>query len=201
MRTAVGTLALAAAATVLPVLLLACGSAADTAAEVAADVAADTATDTPSAPSTERADVWEANATVERVVDGDTIIAGIGDRSESVRLIGIDTPESVARERPVECYSKEATQHLQELLPRGTPIALLRDVEARDIYDRLLGYVVRSSDGLFVNLEMVTRGYAAALNFPPNDYYADAFARAESEAMAAGRGLWNECGGPDVPLE
>ena len=197
MRTAVGTLALAAAATVLPVLLLGCGSAAGTAAEVADG----TATDTPSAPSTERADVWEANATVERVVDGDTIIAGIGDRSESVRLIGIDTPESVARERPVECYSQEATQHLQELLPRGTPIALLRDVEARDIYDRLLGYVVRSGDGLFVNLEMVARGYAAALNFPPNDYYADAFARAESEAMAAGLGLWNQCGGPDVPLE
>ena len=197
MRTAVGTLAVAAAATVLPVLLLACGSADDTAAEVAAG----TATDTPSAPSAERADVWEANATVERVVDGDTIIAGIGDRSESVRLIGIDTPESVARARPVECYSKEATLHLQELLPQGTPIALLRDVEARDVYDRLLGYVVRSGDGLFVNLEMVAHGYAAALNFPPNDYYADAFARAESEAMAAGLGLWNQCGGPDVPLE
>ena len=143
---------------------------------------------------------WVANAAVERVVDGDTLIATVGGRSETVRLIGIDTPESVAPTRPVQCFGREASLHLAELLPAGTSITLVRDVEARDTYDRLLGYVVRSRDGLFVNLELVAAGYAAALNYPPNDHYADVFARAEEDAIAAGRGLWGTCGGPDVPL-
>ena len=144
---------------------------------------------------------WAPNATVERVVDGDTISVMIGDRLESVRLIGIDTPESVAPTRPVQCFGKEASLHLEAMLPAGTEITLVRDVEARDAYDRLLGYVVRSRDGLFVNLELVAAGYAAVLNYPPNDYYADVLARAEADAVAAGRGLWSACGGPDVPLD
>ena len=144
---------------------------------------------------------WAPNATVERVVDGDTISVMIGDRLETVRLIGIDTPESVAPTRPVQCFGREASLHLEAMLPAGTEITLVRDVEARDVYDRLLGYVVRSRDGLFVNLELVAAGYAAVLNYPPNDYYADVLARAEADAVAAGRGLWSACGGPDVPLD
>ena len=124
----------------------------------------------------------------------------IGDRLETVRLIGIDTPESVAPTRPVQCFGREAALHLEEMLPAGTEITLVRDVEARDVYDRLLGYVVRSRDGLFVNLELVAAGYAAVLNYPPNDYYADVLARAQADAVAVGRGLWSACGGPDVPL-
>lgn len=144
---------------------------------------------------------WAPNAVVERVVDGDTLVARIGDRSETVRLIGLDTPESVARSRPVQCYGPEASLFLQALLPEGTPITLLRDVEARDAYERLLGYVVRSGDGLFVNLEIVAAGYAEALTFAPNVHYAAAFERAERDAVMADRGLWGACGGPDVPLE
>ena len=144
---------------------------------------------------------WAPNATVERVVDGDTISVMIGDRLEAVRLIGIDTPESVAPTRPVQCFGKEASLHLKAMLPAGTEITLVRDVEARDAYDRLLGYVVRSRDGLFVNLELVAAGYAAVLNYPPNDHYADVLARAEADAVAVGRGLWSACGGPDVPLD
>ena len=144
---------------------------------------------------------WTPNATVERVVDGDTIVVLIGGHQETVRLIGIDTPESVAPTRPVQCFGKEASLHLEAVLPAGTEITLVRDVEARDAYQRLLGYVVRSSDGLFVNLELVAAGYAAVLNYPPNDHYADVLDRAEADAVAAGRGLWGQCGGPDVPLE
>ena len=143
---------------------------------------------------------WDPNATVERVVDGDTISVTIGDRLETLRLIGIDAPESVAPTRPVQCFGREASLHLEAMLPAGTEITLVRDVEARDAYDRLLGYVVRSRDGLFVNLELVAAGYAAVLNYPPNDYYADVLARAEADAIAVGRGLWSACGGPDVPL-
>ncbi len=144
---------------------------------------------------------WAPNAVVERVVDGDTIIATIGGRSETVRLIGLDAPESVAPTRPVQCFGPEASQFLGALLPAGTEITLVRDVEARDIYDRLLGYVVRSHDGLFVNLELVAAGYAAVLIYPPNDHYAEAFSWAEAQAVASGLGLWGVCGGPDVPLD
>ena len=141
------------------------------------------------------------NAVVERVVDGDTIVARIGGRSETVRLIGVDAPESVAPTRPVQCYGKEASLFLADMLPAGTGISLVRDAEARDVYDRLLGYVVRSGDGLFVNLELVAAGYAAVLNYPPNDHYADVLDRAQAEAVVSGRGLWSACGGPDVPLD
>ena len=143
---------------------------------------------------------WTPNAIVERIVDGDTLVALIGGRSENVRLIGIDTPESVAPTRPVQCYGEEAALQLAGLLPAGEEITLLLDSEARDAYDRLLGYIVRSRDGLFVNLNLVADGFAAALNIAPNDSYAAAFAQAEAAAISAGRGLWGACGGPDVPL-
>lgn len=142
----------------------------------------------------------EPNAVVERVVDGDTVVVRVGDRSETVRLIGIDTPESVDRARPVQCYGAEASRRLAETLPVGTAVTLVRDIEPRDAYDRLLAYVVRSSDELFVNLDLVIAGYAAVLEYPPNVYYSDLLARAESAAIAAGRGLWGVCGGADVPL-
>ena len=142
----------------------------------------------------------EPNASVERVVDGDTIVVGIGGGSETVRLIGIDTPESVARTLPVQCYGQEASRYLAGLLPVGTAVTLVRDVEARDVYDRLLAYVVRAEDNLFVNLQLVSAGYAAVLEYPPNDYYSELFVQAESDAIVASRGLWGECGGPDVPL-
>ena len=143
---------------------------------------------------------WAPNAVVERVVDGDTLIARFGGRSETVRLIGIDTPETVARTRPVQCFGAEASAWLAALVPEGSAITVVRDIEARDAYGRLLGYIVRSHDGLFVNLELVTGGYATAFNIAPNDHYEIAFSRAEAEAKRAGRGLWSACGGPDVPL-
>ena len=155
----------------------------------------------PADTSTSTRDHHAANAVVERVVDGDTIVARIGGRSETVRLIGVDAPESVAPTRPVQCYGKEASLFLADMLPAGTKISMMRDVEARDVYDRLLGYVVRSSDGLFVNLELVAAGYAAVLNYPPNDHYADVLDRAQAEAVVSGLGLWSACGGPDVPLD
>ena len=166
--------------------------------------ASDAADDGEGADAGEPAPVSAArapNAVVERIVDGDTIVARIADRSETLRLIGIDTPESVARTRPVQCFGKEASIYLAALLPVGADITLVRDVEARDAYDRLLVYVVRSRDGLFVNLDLVASGHAGVLNYPPNEAYRDAFARAEAEASAAGLGLWGACGGPDMPLQ
>jgi micrococcal nuclease len=139
-------------------------------------------------------------AVVVRVVDGDTVVMAVGGGEESVRLIGIDTPESVARDRPDECFGAEAAQRLAELLPPGTVVRLTRDVEPRDVYDRLLAYVQREPDGLFVNAAQVGDGYAVAKDYPPNTTYRADLERAERAARAAGRGLWPACGGADTPL-
>ncbi|HEX6166502.1 MAG TPA: thermonuclease family protein [Acidimicrobiales bacterium] len=139
-------------------------------------------------------------ATVVRVVDGDTIVVALGETAETVRLIGIDTPESVARDRPDECFGAEASHRLAELLPPGTAVLLTRDVEPRDLYDRLLAYVHRPDDGLFVNAAQVAGGYAEAKDYPPNTTHRADFERAERAARRAGLGLWSACGGPDVPL-
>ena len=82
-------------------------------------------------------------AIVVHPVDGDTIVVDIDGVEEPVRFIGIDTPESVAPDRPVECFGPEAKARTAELLPEGTVVRLERDVEARDRYDRLLAYVIR----------------------------------------------------------
>ncbi|HEX4903903.1 MAG TPA: thermonuclease family protein [Acidimicrobiales bacterium] len=129
---------------------------------------------------------------VGRVVDGDTIRVHIGGE-ETVRLIGIDTPESVDPRSPVECFGVEASKHLEELLPVGTKVRLVRDVEARDRYDRLLAYVYRAEDDLFVNHQMALDGYADVLTFPPNVAHAADFVDAVREAREAGRGLWGAC--------
>ncbi len=137
---------------------------------------------------------------VVRVVDGDTVIVAVAGATGPVRLIGIDTPETVAPHRPVECYGPEASARLKHLLPPGSPVRLWRDVEPRDRFGRLLAYVQRAGDGLFVNLDQVRAGAAIAKAFPPNTWYRAAFEDAQSRARAAGRGLWGTCGGADVPL-
>jgi micrococcal nuclease len=132
-------------------------------------------------------------AEMVRVVDGDTIVVRLGGTEERVRLLGIDTPESVDPRSPVECFGKEAAAHTASLLPPGTPVRLVRDVEARDRYERLLAYVYRADDDTFVNLRLVQDGYAAVLTYPPNVAHAEEFVAAAAEARQAGRGLWSAC--------
>ncbi len=144
-------------------------------------------------PGQDRPDAVEANATVLDVTDGDTITADIGGRTETVRLIGIDTPETVDPRKPVQCFGEAASARTKELLPVGTPVRIERDVEARDRYGRLLGYVSRSEDGLFVNLALVADGFAQILSIPPNITHAEEFRAAESAARSSGAGLWSAC--------
>lgn len=136
-----------------------------------------------------------ANATVVRVVDGDTVQVDIDGQREKLRLIGIDTPETVKPDTPVQCYGPEASAFTKQLLPEGTPVRIERDVEARDDYGRLLGYVYRADDGLFVNLEIVAQGYASLLTFPPNVAHVDEFVAAARAAERANLGLWSACSG------
>ena len=133
-------------------------------------------------------------AQVVRVVDGDTIRVALPSGEEPVRYIGIDTPESVEPGSPVECFAKRASA-LNERLVAGERVRLVRDVEERDRYGRLLAYVYRERDGLFVNAELVRRGYATVATFPPNVAHERDFKRLASRARLSGRGLWSECVG------
>jgi len=139
--------------------------------------------------------VLVANATVVRAIDGDTVELDIDGKRERVRLIGVNTPETVDPRRPVECYGPEAKAYTKALLHPGTPVLLERDVEPRDDYGRLLGYVRRAADGLFVNLELVWQGYAEPLTIEPNTAHAPEFLDAARAAERAGRGLWSACAG------
>jgi micrococcal nuclease len=141
----------------------------------------------------------EANAVVDRIVDGDTIDVLIGGEVERVRLIGIDTPE-VAREafadRPAqatECFGDEASAFTASLLAVGAPVRLERDVVPRDDFGRLLAYVYRASDGVFVNYEIVRQGYAQPLTIPPNVTFSEVMVEAARDAEADDAGLWSAC--------
>lgn len=141
-------------------------------------------------------------ATVSNVVDGDTIVLRFATgQVETVRLLGIDTPETVDPTRPVQCFGTEASEYLARLLPEGTEVALERDVEARDRFGRLLAYIYRASDGLFVNGDMLQRGFADISIFEPNTAYQSDLAAAVTRARTRSEGLWDVCGGPDVPLD
>ena len=132
--------------------------------------------------------------TVERVVDGDTIDVRVGGRVERVRLTGIDTPEIAHRPEDVaECFADEAAAFTTSLVPIGTVVRLERDVVGRDDYGRLLAYVYRVDDGVFVNWEVVRHGFALPLSIPPNEAMAEAIVHAARAAQADGAGLWTAC--------
>lgn len=149
-------------------------------------------------PATQATDPPGA-ARVVRVVDGDTIVVRLGDRDEKVRLIGVDTPETKSPTKPVQCFGKEASAHLSELLAPGTAVRLERDATERDVYGRLLAYVYRQSDGLFVNLDLAEGGYADILPIAPNLAHADELRAAVDAAHRQDTGLWGTCGGPGHP--
>jgi micrococcal nuclease len=134
----------------------------------------------------------ESTARVVRVVDGDTIRVVQQGREEPVRYIGVDTPETVKPGSPVECFGKAASRANRRLV-EGERVRLVEDIEARDRYGRRLAYVYRASDGLFVNAELVRRGFATALTVPPNVAHADEFADLARRARRDQRGLWSAC--------
>jgi len=144
-------------------------------------------------PARDPPTVLEPNGTVVDVVDGDTVVARVDGHDEHVRLIGIDTPETVDPDRPVMCFGPEASAETHRLLPDGTKVRLVRDVEARDVYGRLLAYVYNATDGTFVNLALAQGGFADVLAIPPNTAHGDELRAAVADAKDAGRGLWGRC--------
>jgi micrococcal nuclease len=131
-----------------------------------------------------------AVALVTRVVDGDTIEVRLGGRVEDVRLIGVDTPETVKPDTPVQCFGERASHFTKRRLT-GRRVRLVFGVERRDVYGRLLAYVYLH--GRFFNPILVRRGLARSLTIPPNDRFAPRFRRLELAAARAAHGLWAAC--------
>jgi micrococcal nuclease len=132
-------------------------------------------------------------AVVTHVIDGDTIEIRLAEGEERVRLLGIDTPETVDPTRPPECFGAEASSRTRELLPAGTVVVLERDVEPRDHFGRLLAFVYRRRDRLLVNRQLLAEGLAEPLVIAPNHARRAELAAVAAEARRAGRGLWAAC--------
>jgi micrococcal nuclease len=128
---------------------------------------------------------------VVRVVDGDTIVIKKDGKDVKVRLIGINTPETVDPRRPVQCFGKEASNKAKALLTPGLMVGVAGDPsqDAYDKYGRLLAYVYLPDGSLF-NEYMIAEGYAYEYTYDVPYRYQKEFKAAEAAAKAAGKGLW-----------
>ena len=127
---------------------------------------------------------------VVRVIDGDTVKIDYNGKPTNVRLIGVDTPETVHPNKPVEAYGKEASNFTKNLL-LGESVYLRFDIDKTDTYGRLLAYLYRAPDGLFVNLEIVRQGYGHAYTQFPFKHM-ELFRYYGNRARAAGKGLYGD---------
>jgi len=134
-----------------------------------------------------------ANVKIVKVIDGDTVDIALAGRTERVRLIGVNTPETKHPTKPIECFGPEASAYLTKLLPKGAAVRIERDVEARDRYGRMLLYLYLGSNDLFINLDLVARGYGTPMSIEPNTFHRNDFVRAAAQAEAANVGLWKAC--------
>lgn len=123
---------------------------------------------------------------VKRVVDGDTFETKSG---EKVRLIGVNTPETVKPNSPVERYGKEASQFTKSKLT-GKTVYLFADAGDKDKYGRLLRYVFIQGDSVMFNETLIREGYANTMTVPPNVMFQDSFVKLEREARSKKKGLW-----------
>ena len=142
--------------------------------------------------------------TVTRIVDGDTLKVFYLGSEESIRVIGIDTPESRVNKKTkrdaersgldintIIAMGKRATEYVKSLVKPGDLITIEFDAQERDRYGRLLCYVYLSN-GKMLNEEIVKAGYANVMTIPPNVKYEDRFLKAYQEAREKDRGLWKE---------
>jgi len=141
-------------------------------------------------------------AKVLSVVDGDTLKISYKGQKESIRLIGIDTPESRVNKKAkrdakksgedvgtIIAMGKRATVYVESLVKQGDIVTIEFDVQEKDRYKRLLGYVYLSN-GKMLNEEILKAGYANVMTIPPNVKYKDKFLRAYKYARKIKSGLW-----------
>ena len=134
-------------------------------------------------------------AQVSEVIDGDTIKVSLQGQEQTVRFVGMDTPETLDPRRPVGCFGKEASNETKKLLT-GKVVILQKDVSNTDKYKRLLRYVylpIDENQTLFVNDYLVRMGFAKVYTYPPDVKFNEQFRQAEKEARENKRGLWGRC--------
>jgi len=149
------------------------------------------------AVSTESAHINTLGVPVTKVVDGDTIEVLIEAKLYKLRMIGIDTPETVHPSKPKGCFGKEASNEVKKLLT-GKHVILEKDVSETDKYNRLLRYVYLKTDTgklLFVNDYLVREGFAQVLTYPPDVAFNEQFLEAQRQAKSLNKGLWGMCNG------
>ena len=133
-------------------------------------------------------------AKVKKVVDGDTVKLETG---ETVRYIGVDTPETKHPNKPVQCFGREASAKNKELV-EGKEILMEKDISNTDRYGRLLRYIYlpnsdATDEAIFVNEYLVEQGYALLLTYPPDVKYDKMLKDAQNTARESKRGLWGQC--------
>lgn len=128
---------------------------------------------------------------VVEVADGDTILVSRDCEPVTVRMIGINTPETVDPRRPVECFGKEASNRAKKMLT-GKEVTIETDPsqDAYDKYGRLLGYVIME-DGTNFNLNMIEEGFAYEYTYKVPYKYQQQFKDAQKKAQEEQRGLWS----------
>jgi len=127
---------------------------------------------------------------VERVVDGDTFIASIDGKSEKIRLIGVDAPESVhPDQRRNTAEGEEVSKYIRSLL-ENKRVYLEYDVSITDQYDRVLAYVYLEDGNTMLNELLLEEGYAAVMTVQPNSRYADHFYEVQRKAREEKKGIW-----------
>ena len=140
------------------------------------------------APTTQKSD--DTLYKVTKVIDGDTIKIWRNDHEETLRLLGIDTPETDPTYNPVECYGKEATNETRtKLLGQNIKIESDASQATYDKYHRLLVYVFK--DGEKFNEHLIQGGFAREYTYDGAYKYQDSFKATEREARNANRGLWS----------
>jgi micrococcal nuclease len=129
---------------------------------------------------------------VVRVVDGDTVEVRIGDATRTVRYIGVDTPETVKPDTPVQCFGKQASAYNKRLVS-GKGVRLVYGPDHFDRYGRVLAYVYVAGNRRSVNAQLVATGYARVLAIAPNTAHLRPYQRLEQAARQRGLGLWAAC--------
>lgn len=139
---------------------------------------------------------------IVKIVDGDTFVIRYEGKEEKIRLIGIDTPESRANVKAgkdasrsgkdveaIVSQGRSAKRFVETLIATGTPVRVELDVQHRDKYGRLLGYIYLE-DGRMLNEEIIKAGYASPMTYPPNVKYEKRFRTAYQWARDNKKGLW-----------
>jgi micrococcal nuclease len=137
------------------------------------------------------------------VIDGDTVDVVLGGRLESVRMVGVDAPETGGPYREVECFGLEGTAYLEWLLSFDGQLFIEQDVEDRDQYGRLLRWVwfdLGNGEVYLLNEAAIRAGHAERYRNTPNRRYVDELIEAEEFAQFYGLGLWGACDTGYVPV-